>query len=364
MIFLRDVLIFAGLMALAAAVIASLFPVYEGVSPVLHCSDCLFKLTGEYVVVQYGNYASLYLGTREVARYGWAYVDGRPLRSGEGVACAPGPMYVWVFGGVVHISCRGEEPKIGREVGLRKPAVELELSGDLRGLGCRFTVKLLTNVANGTPVAVDVYDERGRPVAGGLVTAPGEFSFRAARAGVYRVHVHAPPLIDQWHTAIAEVRVQWLVNARVFAANITEDLRPLSLKIFELTPIWKDGRPNALVMVNPRGDSFTVSDTGAFADFLLAWEDCRYCDHTYGALYVDEVWRLQFLDDIRLVRIHSQGGYWHEVYADRQLIYTWNKDGPKNDVYRTPRAGIIVEFKSPDGAMYARAIFTKDCRFG
>ena len=362
MIFLRDVLIFASLVALAAAVVASLFPVYEGVSPVPHCSDCAFKLTGGYRVVQYGNYASLYLGTREVARYGWAYVDGRPLHIGENFIC--NPMYIRVFGGVAYISCRGEEPRVGREVGMRKPAVEVELRSDWRYHGCLFTVKLLTNVANGTLVAVDVYDEGGRSVAGGLVTAPGEFSFRVARAGVYRVHIYAPPLIDQWHTAIAEVRVEWLVNARVFTANNTEDLRPLSLKIFELTPIWKDGRPNALVMVNPRGDSFAVSDSGAFADFLLAWEDCRSCDYTYGALYVDEMWRLQFLDDIRLVRMHSQGGYWHEIYADRQLIYTWNKDGPKNDVYRTPRASVIVEFKSPDDAMYARAIFTKDCRFG
>jgi hypothetical protein len=74
MIAFRDVLIFAGLMALAAAVIASLFPVGEGVTPVPACSDCAFKLTGGYWIRQYGNYAALYLGTREAARYGWAYV--------------------------------------------------------------------------------------------------------------------------------------------------------------------------------------------------------------------------------------------------------------------------------------------------
>jgi hypothetical protein len=84
MIALRDVLIFAGLAALAAAVIASLFPVGEGASPVPACSDCAFKLTGECWVLQHSNYASLYLGTREVVRYGWAYrADGRPLRIGE-----------------------------------------------------------------------------------------------------------------------------------------------------------------------------------------------------------------------------------------------------------------------------------------
>ena len=40
MIAFRDVLIFAGLAALAAAVIASLFPASEGVSAVPACSDC------------------------------------------------------------------------------------------------------------------------------------------------------------------------------------------------------------------------------------------------------------------------------------------------------------------------------------
>ena len=369
MIFLRDVLIFAGLMALAAAVIASLFPVYEGVSPAPHCSDCLFKLTGEYVVVQYGNYASLYLGTREVARYGWAYVDGRPLRSGESVACAPGPMYVWVFGGVVHISCRGEEPKIGREVGLRKPAVELELSGDLRGLGCLFTVKLLTNVANGTPAAVWVYDEEGRLVAGGDLTVPGEFSFRASRAGAYRVYVYAPPYVDRWLAAYATVRITDLAKAALYVSNDTRDLRPaVSLKIFDLTPLWKNGRSSAVVRVNPRGDGFAASDTGAFADFLLAWEDCRSCNPTYGTLYVDEVWLVSFKEKPELRRIRSQGGYWHEVYADGQLIYTWKKPGPKNDVYigggSLISSSISVELKSSDGTMNARATFVKECYWG
>jgi hypothetical protein len=78
------------------------------------CSDCVFKLVGEYQVVQQENYTSLRLGTREVARYGWAYYQGRPLRPGEVVSCTP--MYVWAMGGLLHISCNGEEPKMGREV--------------------------------------------------------------------------------------------------------------------------------------------------------------------------------------------------------------------------------------------------------
>jgi hypothetical protein len=44
MIALRDILIFAGLAAFAAAVIASLFPAGEGVTAVPACSDCAFKL--------------------------------------------------------------------------------------------------------------------------------------------------------------------------------------------------------------------------------------------------------------------------------------------------------------------------------
>jgi hypothetical protein len=104
MIAFRDVLVFAGLAALAAAVTASLFPVGEGASPVPACSDCAFKLRGGYWIKQYGNYASLYLGTREVARYGWAYVDGRPLGVGETAGCDP--MYVHVLNGIAYISCR------------------------------------------------------------------------------------------------------------------------------------------------------------------------------------------------------------------------------------------------------------------
>ncbi len=365
MIFLRDILIFAGLMALAAAVIASLFLVGEGPSAVPTCSDCAFKLVGEYRIIQYGNYASLYLGTREVARYGWAYVEGKPLRTNEMYSCAPEPMYVWVFGGVVHISCRGLEPKVGREIGFRKPAVELETSADWRGPGCLFTVELLTNVANGTLATVDVYDEKGMLVASRDLAIPGSFSFRAFRAGAYRVHIYAPPYVDRWLKAYATARITDLIKASVYTTNNTQDLRQLvSLKIFDLTPNWKSGRSSAAVTVNPRGDYFTVSDTGAFADFLLAWEDCRACDSTYGALYIDEVWLVSFKEKPELRRMRSQGGFWHEIYADGTLIYTWNKDGPENDVYTGSNPSISVGFKSQDGTMNARATFVKECYWG
>jgi len=126
MIAFRDILIFAGLATLAAAVIASLFPVGEGASPVPACSDCAFKLTGGYWIQQYSDYASLYLGTREVARYGWAYRadEGRPLRIGENVTCGSA-MYLWVFGGVAYVSCDGSPPRFGRDVlGPKLPFVD------------------------------------------------------------------------------------------------------------------------------------------------------------------------------------------------------------------------------------------------
>jgi hypothetical protein len=126
MIAFRDILIFAGLMMLVAVVIASLFPVREGASLVSACSDCAFKLTGGYWIRQYGNYAALYLGTREVARYGWAYrVDeGRPLSIGENVTCGS-VMYLWVIDGIAYTSCDGSPPKFGRDVlGPKQPFVD------------------------------------------------------------------------------------------------------------------------------------------------------------------------------------------------------------------------------------------------
>ncbi len=127
------------------------------------------------------------------------------------------------------------------------------------------------------------------------------------------------------------------------------------------------------VHVNPAGSSFTLSaPAGAFADFLLAWEDCSNCDPTYGALYIDEVWRLTFTQtDIVLTRINSQGGYWHEVYVDyrysfnqpgiKTLIWTWNKEGPKFNSYTVPWFSTTVWIESPDSAMNARASFAREC---
>jgi hypothetical protein len=375
MIVFRDVLIFAGLVALAAAVIASLFPAGEGASPVPACSDCAFKLTGGYWIRQYGNYAALYLGTREVARYGWAYrADGRPLSIGENATCGTA-MYLWVVDGVAYVSCDGSPPKLGRDVlsnvsGPNQPLVDVRIGADVTR-GCGITINF-DGDSTGYAATVEVYDEEGRLVASATGTIPGSVSFSIPMAGVYRVHIYAPPLLDEWHTLIAQVRISDLLRARVFTLNNTQDLRPsTSLKIFDLTNYWKKGYTSVTVRVNPAGASFTLSaPTGAFADYLLAWEDCPNCDSTNGALYVDEVWRLTFAQTyIVLIRVNSQGGYWHEVYVTnpphgRVLIWTWNKEGPKFNSYTVTGFSTIVWIESQDSTMNARASFARECLWG
>ncbi len=372
MIAFRDILIFAGLVALAAAVIASLFPVGEGVTAVPACSDCAFKLTGGYWIRQYGNYASLYLGTREVARYGWAYrADGRPLSIGESITC--NPMYLWVVGGIAYVSCDGSLPRVGSDVlGPKLPLVNVYISS----ISCGITITFEANIVESYVVTVEVYDEEERLVASATGTIPGSVFFSVPMVGIYSVRIYAPPLLDEWYTVIATVRISDLVKAQVFTSNNnTQDLRPsVALKIFDLTNYWKKGYTNVTVYVNPAGASFTLSaPTDAFADFLLAWEECSTCDLPNGALYIDEVWRLTFTQtNIVLTRIHSQGGYWHEVYVTdihllyeipitNVLIWTWNKEGPKYDNYTVTWFSTTVQIGSQDYAMGAKATFTKVC---
>jgi hypothetical protein len=380
MIAFRDILIFAGLAALAAAVIASLFPAREGASPVPACSDCAFKLTGGYWIRQYGNYAALYLGTREVARYGWAYniTEGRPLSIGENATC-DSAMYLWVINGIAYVSCDGKPPRFGRNVlGIyvapyfyAYPTYE----------GCTYSINLFDTNINAT-VTVVVLDEEGRPVAEVRGTIPGVVTFSVPMAGVYRVYVYtSPPLFEEWYTVIATVRITDLLRAQVFTSDDTQDLRPsVSLKVFDLTDYWRSGYTSVTVQVNPAGASFTLTaPADAFADFLLAWEDCPTCDPTYGTLYVDEVWRLTFTKDIIrifpyftevivLTRIHGGGDFWHEVYVStsngKTLIWTWNKEGPKLNSYTVRGSSTTVWIESQDSAMNARASFAKECYWG
>ena len=357
MIALRDILIFAGLAALAAAVIASLFPAGEGASPVPACSDCAFKLTGGYWMRQYGNYVSFYHGTREAARYGWAYVDGRPLVAGEAVGCDL--MYVHVLNGIAYVSCRGINPIFSRRV-LSPAGVDISAGSSMSG--CAYAVNVALNVS--TTVSLYVYDENGRLVYSASGAPPVLFSFSVPMAGIYRMRIYAPSLIDEWYTLHAYVAVIGMKTA-VFKGNNTHDLRStISLKVFDLTSYWKKGYTSVTVQVNPARRGTTLSaPAGAFADFLLAWEDCHNCACDWeGDTYMDEIWRVTFTSSGPVLsRIHSQGGLWHEVYADGRLIYTWNKDGPKNDRYVGADPTISVGIASSDSYMNAVAVFTKIC---
>jgi hypothetical protein len=164
-----------------------------------------------------------------------------------------------------------------------------------------------------------------------------------------------------------EVRITGTKIA-VYTSNNTQDLRSsIVLKIFDLTDYWMRGYRSVTVQVNPARTSFTLAaPEGPFlADLLLAWEDCLTCDPAYGVeMYIDEVWRLTFTPSGPvLTRIHSNGGFWHEVYADGRLIYTWNKDGPKNNRYVGTNPTITVRLVSPDSTMNVEAAFTIDGTF-
>ncbi len=370
MIALRDILIFAGLAALAAAVIASLFPAGEGASPVPACSDCAFKLTGGYWIRQYGNYASLYLGTREAARYGWAYrADGRPLEIGENAACGTA-MYLWVINGIAYVSCDGSPPRFGRDVlsnitGPKLPLVDIRVRSDLKCTS--YTIEFVADLTERYVATVVVYDEEGRLVASGTTTIPGSVSFSIPMAGVYRVHIYAPPLLDEWHTLTAQIRISDLLKAQVFTSNNTQDLRPsTSLKIFDLTNYWKRGYSYVTVHVNHFGwPLYVARPANAFADFLLAWEE----DSSFWTfdLYSKEVWRLTFTQtNIVLTRVNSWGWRWHEVYVSysnvvRTLIWTWLKPGPRHGSYTVSWYATTVWIESEDSAMNARASFEKVC---
>ena len=207
-----------------------------------------------------------------------------------------------------------------------------------------------------TPVAVRLYPANYTYTNGRWVltdrASPG-----ATAVPVYVLGLGQCPLYSRAEVNITGMRIV------VFTSNSTEDRRSsISLKIFDLTSYWRSGYTSVTVQVNPAGTSFTLSaPAGAFlADFLLAWEDCLTCDPTNGAaMYVDEVWRLTFtLSGPVLVRIHGGGDFWHEVYADGQLIYTWNKQGPKNNRYAGRNPTITVRFVSPDSVSTIEATFT------
>jgi archaellum component FlaG (FlaF/FlaG flagellin family) len=208
-----------------------------------------------------------------------------------------------------------------------------------------------------TPVAVRLYPANYTYINGRwiLIDRPG-------LVPVYILGLGQCPAYSRTEVRITGTKIA------VYTSNNTQDLRPsIVLKIFDLTDYWMRGYRSVTVQVNPAGTSFTLTaPEGPFlADFLLAWEDCHWCDdRTPHAMYVDEVWRLTFTPSGPvLTRINSHGDFWHEVYADGQLIYTWNKDGPKNDRYVGTNPTIAVRFVSPDSTMNAEAAFTIDGTF-
>jgi hypothetical protein len=372
MIAFRDILIFAGLAALAAAVIASLFPAGEGASPVPACSDCAFKLTGGYWIRQYGNYAALYLGTREAARYGWAYVDGRPLSIGESVTCDP--MYVHVLSGLAYVSCSDVTHTFRRWVQPLDRRSNVSISTNPLEPGCTYTVDVWTNTSI---VKLKVYSETLRKfVYSASDIPPASFTFNLPWHGMYIMRIRAPPLLDEFYIlrvkpeikATDKVKIYWRYpvgyNPDIPADPRTTSLLAISLNYYWF--FWDRVKVDVSGSYCPGRNIFEISvpEAGPLIDFLLAWQEHSTFDPfaECSFTYANEVWRLTFTPSGPvLTRLHSSGNFWHEVYADGQLIWTWNKQGPKNDVYVGFDPTITVRFVSQVSSMNAEITFTKVC---
>jgi len=154
-----------------------------------------------------------------------------------------------------------------------------------------------------------------------------------------------------------------LVKTQMFTSNNANEARSrVSLKIFDLPPLWRSDRIGATIYVNP-GYALSVSDEGAFADFILAWKDCQICDNSGTAhlMYNDELWRLMFEDRfVARSYLLSKGGLWHEIYAGNDLIWAYLKEGPKYDIYRVNGYAVTVLFNSQDSWMNAGAAFVRE----
>ena len=200
-----------------------------------------------------------------------------------------------------------------------------------------------------TPVAVRLYPANYTYTNGRWIltdrVSPGATAVPVYVLGLGQCRPQPPGGVDITGTSTA-----------TFKGNNTQSFSPsLSLKVFDLTGFWEEGYRGVVVYVNPAMESLALTaPANAFADYLLVWKDCSTCDQL-----ANEVWRLTFTQTgVVFTRIHSMGGFWHEVYADGQLIYAWNKDGPKNDRYTCSGSTITVKFVSPDSTMNAEATFT------
>jgi hypothetical protein len=200
-----------------------------------------------------------------------------------------------------------------------------------------------------TPVAVRLYPANYTYTGGRWVltdrASPGATAVPVYVLGLGQCHPQPPGGVDITGT-----------NTATFKGNNTQPFNPSqSLKVFDLTSFWEKGYRSVVVYVNPAMESVALTaPANALADYLLVWKDCSTCDQL-----ANEVWRLTFTSSGPVfTRIYSMGAFWHEVYADGRLIYTWNKDGPKNDRYVGTNPTITVKFVSPDSRMNAEATFT------
>ncbi|RFA95826.1 hypothetical protein [Pyrobaculum aerophilum] len=363
---IRDLVLFAALTALVAAVIASLFPVREGPSEIPACSDCAFKLVGPYVIRQYDSYSAIELGNRTVAKYGWAYVGGMPLLPGENATC-PTAMYLWVVAGNLYVSCDGAPPKFGRFIAGR-PKLEINTLGFCE-IGCVYVA------------ATDGWGEIALPVTFEYgtqqfsKTTPFWFCINGYPApppdGVYYFAAYfpgnssIPPLRAEAMITVKTTLAVSGLNYVMLQSSDPSDRRPTALKVFNLSAYWAKGQSTARIYVN-RHRYFDVDNKGAMLDFLLAWEECRGCGSSGSAdLYVDEVWRLWHDGrKWRLQRLNSQGGYQHEVRLNSTLIWTHNARGPRISYVEWSGTLARVQFTSRDGSMNAvfEVKFEKVCK--
>jgi hypothetical protein len=128
-------------------------------------------------------------------------------------------MYVHVLNGIAYISCNGSNPVFGRRV----PRVgAVSISVDLSRPGCIYTVNVATNRSNS--VLLEVYDEYGRLVYSVARVPPATFDVSVPMAGIYRMHVYAPPLLDEWYTLYAGVNITG-TKVAVFTSNNTQDIK-------------------------------------------------------------------------------------------------------------------------------------------
>jgi hypothetical protein len=293
-------------------------------------------------------------------------------------------MYVHVLNGMAYVSCSGGTPTLRRWVQPVARGSGVNISVNPLEPGCTYTVDVQVNTSI---VKLEVWGVLGLIRYSALDIPPTSFTFnlfgRSLPLYAYRMYIHTPPLLREWYYLYMKMKINATRNVEIFSNNyysyidtqtrITsvyesylDDEYRISLKIIDLTYRWLPGFDSVTVLINSGWsfcDSITVPApaTDFLIDYLLVWEEraeFEYCP------YRDEIWRLTFTPSGPvLTRLNSEGGFWHEVYADGILIWTWNKPGPKNDIYVGFDPTITVKFVSPDSRATAEVTFTKVCKW-